>query len=65
MNNETVWLYHNGSPLQSVLMPVGATEEAIKQKALRELEACPSVFCEQYELPDERRSKIIRATIQF
>lgn len=57
-------LYIGATFLQSILLPVGATESQVKEKALHDLEAVPGVICDYpNEAPCERRAKINAATV--
>lgn len=61
---KTYWLYLGTVPIQGILLPVGATEAQVKEKALHDLEIVPGVVCNTYEAPCERRVKIANATVR-
>lgn len=58
---KTYWLYLGTEPIQSVLLPVGATEYQVKQAARDALEVIPAIAYPS--APYEWRSKIQWATV--
>lgn len=62
----TAWLYWFDKPIQSVLVTDDMmTDDDVRRKMNYELDVCPGVFCERFELPFERRNKIAFGEIRY
>jgi hypothetical protein len=56
------WLYHNGQPLTSVILPLGSSNEAIREAACKKADIC----CNRpYETPFEFEQKCRMAEIRI
>jgi hypothetical protein len=61
MKWKTYWLYLGTNVLQSVLLPVGATDQQVRYKAMDDLEIMPAIAYPS--APFEHRTKIMFANI--
>ena len=62
---QNYWLYLGNNPMNCVRLPVGSSDQAVKRKALDELEVVPGVFTHEGYAPFEHRANIHRAEVKL